>query len=351
MYFDTSQTPTAQHPTTAATSGSGAGARIEVAIIIVNYKSAELTLRALESLQKERVRPELSLSVLVVENASGDEEALREGIAASFSDFARLVVSPVNGGFGAGNNLAIRVLKEEGRLPRYVHFLNPDTIAYEGAVAALVRFLEAHPRAGAAGSRFEHEDGTPWPFAFRFPTPLSEVETGASLRVVSRLLERHAGAMKLGNVPVQVDWLSGASFMMRREVLEQIGGFDEAYFLYYEETDLCRRAKQKGWQMWYVPDSRVMHIRGQSTGVTCLRGKPRRLPGYWFESRRRYFTKNHGLGYALAADLAAVAGNGIGAVKNVLKRRPTTPRLVRDLLMESVIFPKNRSIAPERVDL
>lgn len=321
---------------------------LEVAVIIVNYRSAELTLRALASLAEEAEQPGLSLSVVVVENDSGDAEPLKAGIAERFSQLARLVVSPVNGGFGAGNNLGVRTLLAEGSRARFFHFLNPDTVVRPGAVASLARFLDTHPRAGAAGSRFEHEDGTPWPIAFRFPTPLGEFEGGACVGIVSRLLKDHVVPRELGDVPEQVDWLSGASMMVRREVLETVGGFDEAYFLYFEETDLCLRMKAAGWEVWYVPDSCVMHIRGQSTGVTALDTKPRRLPRYWFESRRRYFAKNHGIAYAAAADLAFFAGNSIGTLRHTLERKPRTPRLLRDLVRETVLRRENRAIAPER---
>lgn len=320
---------------------------LEVAVVIVNYKSAELTERALVSLAEENQNPALSLSVVVVENASGDAERLRE-LMLPYAGFAQLVVSPVNGGFGSGNNLGVRTLLKQGSRAMAFHFLNPDTVVQKGAVLALARFLQTHPRAGAVGSRFEHADGTPWPIAFRFPTPLGELESGAGLGVVSKLLKGHSVARELGDRPELVDWLSGASMMMRREALEQVGGFDETYFLYFEETDLCLRIKSAGWEIWYVPDSRVMHIRGQSTGVTALDTKPQRLPRYWFESRRRYFAKNYGLAYAAAADLAFLAGNGIGTLKDRLKRRPRTPSLLRDFVRQSVFLPQNRAVAPSR---
>lgn len=319
---------------------------IEVAVVIVNYRTAELTLRALAALAVESRRPELTLQVIVVENASGDEARLREGIA-PYASFARLLVSPVNGGFGAGNNLGVRSLLGDGVRPRYVHFLNPDTVPREGAVLELVRFLEAHPRVGAAGSQFEDDDGTPWRMGFRFPSPLGELEGGACIGPISRLLDKHKTALPLGVEPVSVDWLAGASIMFRREVLEQLGGFDEAYFLYFEETDLCLRTKAAGWEIWYVPASKVMHIRGQSTGVTAINVKPKRLPRYWYESRRRYFVKNHGYGYAAVADLAYLAGNAIGSLRHALEGRPRPPRLLRDFVRESVLFAKNRGpVAP-----
>lgn len=321
----------------------------DVAVIIVNYRSAALTLRALASVAQERARSALKISAIVVENDSGDEASLREGIEAHYADFAELVVSETNGGYGAGNNLGLKVACERHPSVRFFHFLNPDTEARPGAISALVDFLEHHPRAGVAGSTFEHADGTPWPVAFRFPSPLSELEGGACVGVLSRILERYKVPLDLGAEAAEVDWLSGASMMFRREVLERVGGFDEAFFLYFEETDLCLRAKKAGYECWYVPTSRVMHVRGQSTGVTSLGDAPKRLPGYWFESRRRYFTKHFGVGHALAADVAFLVGNGIGRVKHRLEGLPVVPHLLGDFVRESVLMGRNRTApAPER---
>lgn len=324
----------------------------DVLVVIVNYRSAALTLRALASLEAERSQPELRLRVVVVENDSGDAELLARGIRERFSDFAELVVSPVNGGFGAGNNLGISSAIERGYAFDYVQLLNPDTEVRPGALSALARFLAAHPRAGLASGSFEHQDGTPWTIAFRFPSAAGELEAGAKLGLVSRLLERRAVPRAMGDEPAQIDWCAGASLMLRRQVLEQVGGFDEAFFLYYEEVDLCRRIQAAGWELWYVPESRVMHVRGQSTGVTALDQKPRRLPGYWFESRRRYFVKHHGAGYAALADLAALAGNTLGTLKETLRGQPRTPFLLRDLLSHSVLWPSRRApLEPARCSL
>jgi GT2 family glycosyltransferase len=318
----------------------------DVLIVIVNYRSAALTLRALASLASERAAPELRLRAVVVENDSGDAEQLARGIAERFSDFAELVLSPVNGGFGAGNNLGIRHAVERGLPFDYVQLLNPDTEVRPGALVALVRFLEEHPRAGLASGSFEHQDGTPWPVAFRFPSIAGELEAGAKLGLVSRLLGGRAVSRTMGEAPAPIDWCAGASLMLRREVLAQIGGFDEAFFLYFEEVDLCRRIKAAGWECWYVPESRVMHVRGQSTGVTALDAKPRRLPSYWFESRRRYFVKHHGVPYAALADLAALAGHALGALKERVRGVPSTPHLLRDLWAHSVLGAGRRAPFP-----
>ncbi len=314
----------------------------DVLVVIVNYKSAQLALGALQSLTEERARnPDLRIEAVVVENASGDEAALREGIG-RFSEWATLVVSAVNGGYGAGNNVGLRWAFEQGRPPRYFHLLNPDTVVHPDGVAGMVRFMDATPRAGIAGNRIQNPDGNDWPYAFRFPSAASELLEGAELGVLGKLLKGREVLLPMGDEPKQVDWMPGASMMLRREVVEQVGGFDEEFFLYYEETDLCRRAKAAGWEIWYAPYGRVMHICGQSTGVTVQGEGPKRKPRYTYESRRRYFVKNHGYTYAALADLAYLAGNAVGGLKKVIKREPKQPYLFRDFLRDTVLLPQNR---------
>jgi GT2 family glycosyltransferase len=323
---------------------------VDVLVIIVNYRSAALTVRGVESLAAERaLHPELNLHAVVVENASGDEQALREGLGNRFDDWMKLVISPRNGGFGYGNNLGMKLGMEMKPLPRYFHFLNPDALVRPGGVSELVKFLDAHPQAGMAGGRFENEDGSDWAAAFRFPTVWSELEEGFTLGPISKVLSRHIVRRVMDDQPAQADWLSGASVMVRREMIDQIGGFDEEYFLYFEETDLALRAQRAGWQTWYVPASRVMHIAGASTGVTSRDGAPKPLPRYWFESRRRFFSKNHGVPYATLADLAFVAAHAVGTVKRTLRGQSFRPRLLRDFLSQAASFHLGgRVVAPVR---
>jgi hypothetical protein len=303
-----------------------------VAVVIVNYRTAELTLRCIDSLVADRC-PNLEIRVVVVENDSGDAEALRGGIEQrAWGDWVRLVVSDRNGGFAYGNNLGVQACWDRTERPDYFWLLNPDCEVRTGATAELVQFLEQHPRAGIAGSSLEFEDGEPWPMAFRFPSLWAELEGGLRFGPVSRLLEDRKVVRKMGDIPERVDWLPGASMMIRAEVFESVGFMDEGYFLYYEETDFCLKVARHGWETWYVPSSRVMHICGQSTGVTVVDARPKRLPSYWFESRRRYFTKNHGPLYALGADLVFMAGRTAAELRRTLERKPSQdpPKLLSD---------------------
>ena len=308
-----------------------------VGIVVVSYKSAALTVDCLRSVARERARSPLALRCVVIDNASGDAPTVDAAIAANgWGDWARVVVAPRNGGFAYGNNLGLQELERDGRVD-FVHLLNPDTLLHAGAIDALVDFLQAHPRAGIAGGTFENGDGSAWAIAFRFPSLLGELEQGIKLGAVSRLLAGATVPMEMGTAAAPVDWVSGASMMIRREVFSRIGGLDETFFLYFEETEFCHRAKRAGFEVWYVPASRVVHIAGQSTKVTERNVGPRRLPSYWFDSRRLYFTLAHGPVYAAAADALAIVSGWVGLAKSALLGRLRThvPHFLRDLFGHS----------------
>jgi GT2 family glycosyltransferase len=117
------------------------------------------------------------------------------------------------------------------------------------------------------------------------------------------------------------DWVSGASMMVRREVLDQVGLLDERFFLYFEEEELTLRAQRAGWKCHYVADSRVVHLVGQATGATGDRRLEKRAPAYWFESRSYYWTKSHGPWVKRAADLVFLYGHTLWQIRRVLQRK------------------------------
>ncbi|MDX2484296.1 MAG: glycosyltransferase family 2 protein, partial [Pseudodonghicola sp.] len=213
-----------------------------------------------------------------------------------------------------------------------------------GAIRHLRDFLIAHPEAGLAGSHVEGEDAKPHCTAFRFPSIAGEFETAARTGPITRVLKHAIVPLPQPEGEMQVDWTAGASLMLRSQMIAQIGGFDETFFLYYEETDLCLRAARAGWACWYLPQSRVTHLGSASTGMT----RWTRTPAYWFESRRHYFTKNHGAAYAAAATLARAAGQGIWLLRRVIERKPQTDpeHFLRDLFTHS--FGKPAAPAPAR---
>ena len=321
--------------------------------VIVSYKTAELVKNLIASLARERAAEAtrgLELRAVVVDNASGDAEAVEQAVVSGGHDgWVKVLRAPENGGFSYGNNLGFRHGFELPEVPEFFFMLNPDTEVRPGAVGALVEFFDQHPDAGIAGSSLEDEDGSPWPYAFRYPSLLSELDYGLRLGFVSKLLRKHVVARLMGSTAEQVDWLPGAAMMVRRQVIERLGGLDQTYFLYYEETDFCLKVKNAGYTVWYAPESRVMHIAGQSTGVTGFQRVAKPLPAYWFESRRRYFAKNHGLAYAVATDAVLLASHALGQAKErFLKgsKTPGVPHFAQDVLRHSVLHKANRSVDP-----
>jgi N-acetylglucosaminyl-diphospho-decaprenol L-rhamnosyltransferase len=323
---------------------------LDIAVIIVTFKSADLTIESLRSLLTERTTPGLRLRAIVVDNASGDMPVLADAVRRfDWSDWVTLVLAPKNGGFAYGNNLGI-AHAYAAAAPDYIYLLNPDAQVRPGAVGSLVGFLESHREVGIAGGRFENLDGSDCSIAFRFPNMMSEVDRGLEFGLVSRLLKPWNTVRHMGQSNERVDWICGASMMIRPEVFTAIGGLDENYFLYFEETDFCWRAREAGFSTWYISESRVMHIGGQSTAVSHLTHRPKRLPSYWFDSRRRYFFVTFGVLRAMTIDVVAVAAQLLGSLKRIIqgRRDRAVPHYLRDLIRFSVLRPRNRAIPPAR---
>ena len=297
---------------------------LQLAVIIVNYRTPGLTIGGLESLARE-LKSVPNTQVFVVDNGSGDGSAQKIGQAIEtngWSEWARLVPQERNGGFAVGNNAVLRPLLQGPDKPPYVLLLNPDTIVRPGAIPALIDFMVQHPAVGIVGSRLEDLDGTPQNSAFRFHTLLSELDTQLRLGIFSRFIARWSKNLGFSDSALQTDWVAGASMLVRREVFDSIGLLDEGYFLYFEEVDFCLRALRTGWTCWYEPRSRVVHLVGQATGVTNPKSTARPLPTYWFDSRRRYFVKNHGRLYASVVDLAWLIAHLLWQLRRRIQGKP-----------------------------
>jgi GT2 family glycosyltransferase len=297
--------------------------------VIVNWRTADMTLAAAAAALAAMEGIEGAVTIVDNDSGDGSEEALRRAVAARGWSRVRVLQAGRNGGYGAGNNAGIRAGLPGGARPDLIYVLNSDAFPAPDAIRALIAHLAAHPRAGIAGSFIHGTDGTPHHTAFRFPSVAGEFEGAARLGPVTRLLRDRVVAMPIPEASTRVDWLAGASLMIRREVLDRTGLFDEGFFLYFEETDLCRRARDAGWETHYVVESRVAHVGSASTGMKDWA----RTPPYWFDSRWRYFVKAHGRGAALAATAAHLAGGLLWRVRAALTGRPRRdpPHFLRDL--------------------
>jgi len=295
-----------------------------VLVVIVNYRSAALAVDCLRSLEPE-VAAFPGARVVVVENASGDDSADRLASAIreqGWDGWVSLVVAAENRGFAAGNNLAIAPALASSTPPDLVWLLNPDTVVRPGAMRELVAFLKGRPEVGLAGSRLEFPDGRPQRSAFHFPTILGELESGLRLGPVSRLVHRHVQSPPVPEGECPIDWVAGASLMVRREVFDAVGLLDEGYFMYFEEVDFCLKASRAGWPCWYVPASRVVHLVGQSSGLTKQGEQRKRRPRYWFDARRRFFVSNYGRARTFAADVTYTLAFGAYRIRRLIQRKP-----------------------------
>lgn len=310
-------------------------------IVVLNYRTPALAVDCLHSLVDE-VAALPGTQVVVVDNASNDGsvEQIQSAIAAeNWGSWVTFLPQEHNGGYAAGNNAAIRPALATDLPSDYILLLNPDTVIRPGAIKTLLRFMQAHPEVGIAGSRLEDPDGTPQRSAFRFPSFLSEFESGLRLGLVSKLLARWVVAPPVRDEAHPTDWVAGASMIVRRQVFADAGLMDEKYFLYFEELDFCLAAQRAGWPCWYVPESRVVHYVGQSSGISDLRLKPKRRPTYWFDSRRRFFVKNYGWAYAILTEAAWIVGFVLWRVRRVIQQKPDLdpPNFLSDFWLNSVL--------------
>jgi GT2 family glycosyltransferase len=240
--------------------------------------------------------------VLLVDNASSD--ATVEAVQKSFPSM-RVISNPINAGFGAANNFALRIAQG-----RYFLFLNTDAFPKPSAVAVLIAFLDHHPDIGVVGPRLLNPDGSLQTSCYRYPTPaLAWLENLGLTKLFS-------DQSPFGNYeswdhssPRDVDFVIGACLLLRREVYDQIGGFDESFFMYQEEADWQRRIRSAGWRIVFTPSAEVEHLGGASGKAQALRTNE-----HFFRSLDIYILKHHGwVGFILVrgAMLAGCAWRAI----------------------------------------
>src|SRR6056297_1652336 len=283
---------------------------MRVAIVVVNYRTPGLVCDCLDSLADEQDN-DLSFSVFVGDALSGDGsvEQISSHISLKNYEWATCFDNGSNEGFASGNNIIIREHVLHDTSFDYVHFLNPDTYIRPGAVRALAKFLSNHPAAGVVGGKLENPDGSPRAYGFRFPTPLREFFRGARIPGLSRIMPSSNVKIESLMDRREVDWVSGASFMVRRSVLEHVGLMDAQYFLYFEEVDFMYRIRKAGFQVWHEPNSRIVHIAVQATGAQTDQATQKLMPAYWYQSRWKFFVDSYGRPAAFLANFLFLAGN------------------------------------------
>lgn len=265
----------------------------EISVFIVTYNSAPLLRFCLDSLRAQTLQ---DVEVIVVDNASRDDSAAL--VKAEYPE-VKLLASKTNLGFGNANNLALTVA--EGR---YIVLLNPDAVLAPDALENSLKHIEATPDAGMGGGLLQGPQGEWQPSARQFPSLLNEVLT------LSGLANRYPKSTFFGRfdrtwadplLAAAVDWVPGAFAILRRDLVEQIGLFDERFFLYYEEVDLCKRIHQAGFKVYYWPDLVITHIGGASSETVdelAFSSSGKQLTLWRMRSQVLYYRKWHGYLYS-----------------------------------------------------
>jgi N-acetylglucosaminyl-diphospho-decaprenol L-rhamnosyltransferase len=264
----------------------------DVSVSLVNTNSRDLLLACLESLRGTEVE------VVVLDNASEDGSAA--AVRERFPD-VRVIEQRHRAGFGANHNTVIRATTG-----RYVFVLNEDTTSGDWGFARMVAHLDANPRVAALAPRLVYPDGRLQASAWRFPSPAT-----AALGLVT--LGRAGIVQSGGDETRDVDWAMAAALLLRREALDEVGLFDEGFFIYSEETDLCRRLRAAGWRTQYFPQVTVVHHESQfSVGIP-----ERRINEMW-RGRHRYWHKHHS---AAGARTAAISTGAQYGLRSLLRAR------------------------------
>jgi N-acetylglucosaminyl-diphospho-decaprenol L-rhamnosyltransferase len=252
----------------------------KLAVVVVNFESGALLAGCVRSVLADTSAGDVEL--VVVDNGSGDDSIARLEQAMPET---RVVHAPGNVGYARGANLVIAAT----RAP-IVAVCNPDLDVEPGTMGALVAAFDADARLGAAGPRIRNTDGTDYPSARSLPSIVDAVGHGAFGMFFprNRFTRRYRQLDADPAVPRAVDWVSGAAIWLRRDALDDVGGWDERYFMYMEDIDLCSRLRDAGWGVRYEPAGTVVHVQGASTARRPYRMIVEHHRSAWRFTRRRY---------------------------------------------------------------
>lgn len=251
----------------------------DVSVIIVNYHTSPLIDDCLDSLFN--LTAGVSFEVIVVDNAS---ENLSVSLRNASREEVRTLQLPENIGFGRANNEGAAIAGGRNLL-----FLNPDTVLLNNALEILSEFLERHPRCGACGGNLFDAALNPATSMKRFAPGLGWELNELLHLLPEKILYGRNRNFNHGERPLKVAYVTGADLMIRKELFDHLGGFAPEFFMYYEETDLCRRIRREGFRVCSVPQARIIHLEGKNRGFTMAPWKIRVLE----ESRSTYYRRNH----------------------------------------------------------
>jgi len=291
--------------------------KIDASIVIVSFNTRVVLRECLESIERESAG--LQVEIVIVDNHSSDGSP--EMIERDFPH-VHLIRSKVNLGFGAANNAAL-----ESCHGRYIVLLNSDAFLCPDSLRLAVQHMDENPRAGLGGARLIGRDSSWQPSARMFPSIFSDltVMTGLASRYPkSRIFGHFDRTWADQSLASEVDWVPGAFSIIRSDIISKLGFFDPAFFLYSEEVDLCRRIKAAGYQIWYWPDIKVIHIGGESSRQVKsleMSSAGAQLVLWRMRSTLLYYRKHHGAKAWLAKNME-LALYRLTALRNAFSKDP-----------------------------
>lgn len=292
---------------------------VDVAVIVVNYRTAEQSIQCLRALKDSR-GVFAGFRVVLVDGGSNDGSAERLAEATAdegYKEWVEFLPLPINGGFGWANNQAMLRELQAKDPPAFIHLLNPDAEIDACAIATLRRHMLEQPNCGAVGSRIFDSYGDQQVSAFQFPTIASEFVAASHIPGLAKFVGIPPSLPHRFDSAFEADWVSGASVMLRCAALRQAGLFDDGFFLYFEEVELFSRFKRAGWSVWHVPQSVIVHVGGLATNVRWDSDAAR--PFYWYQSKRRVHYRLRGRAGALAAMLAWCGGRTLWRLRKLVQ--------------------------------
>ncbi len=272
---------------------------IDISVAIVSYNTRDLLRECLRSLQARG--GEARLEIIVLDNASHDGSA--QMVRDEFPE-VHLMQSAHNSGYGAANNRALQDARGE-----FFWVLNSDTTIETGAISTMMNWMREHPRCGAIGTRLILADGSTQPSCALDPSLFAVFIEQTYL---DKLMpgNRYAGSYAMTDWDYddlrEVPQVCGASMLVRHAAWQNLGGFDESYFMYFEDTDLCVRLREAGWKIWYLPAARVRHQLGASSAGTWRQRA--RMVAHYNRGRLLFFGRRRGKFIARALQILMSAG-------------------------------------------
>ena len=289
---------------------------LQLSIVIVNFRTPVFVTDCLTTLLPEL--DGVDARVVIVDNLSADDspKIIQAWLAQNdIGGKVQFVQSERNSGFADGNNIGI-----EACLARYYLLLNSDTLIRPGAIRVLLDTASRFPEAGLFSPRLEWPDGTGQESCFQFMTPFSELIASSKTGLVASLLKRYIVAWPVQEQIAHPQWTSFACVMIKDEVFKQVGLLDSGYFMYFEDTEFCFRARDAGWMIVHNPEAHVVHLRGGSSPVKERTRMKKRVPRYFYESRARYFYQTSGWLGLTSANLLWWLGRVVSGIRQLLGR-------------------------------